>query len=103
MFIERLKKHGIIDFSKVNSGAHELTEWRYYCDNENLFLNYGFDFNPMEDTRYTKVYIEFFDVVNLCSMIFECRDRDSLAGNFMEVIPFVKLLSGETIEDYIEK
>jgi hypothetical protein len=74
----------------------------YYNDNTEVLLNYGFDYNPLEDTGYVNLYIEFFDVVNKCSVIWECKNRDNLSGNFMEIIPVVDTFGGrdELSTDY---
>lgn len=88
MFLERLKKSGIIDFSKINSGIHELTEWRYFNSNSTL-LSYGFDYNPLEGHQIEEVYFEFFDVSGGFSVYYPCKLRDNWSGNFTDTIQFL--------------
>jgi hypothetical protein len=46
-----------IDLSKVGTGTKNLTEWRYYKDDEIMLLNYGLEIyeKPTEDVNYVKV------------------------------------------------
>ena len=88
LFLNRYKKSGIIDFSKVNTGSHSLIEWRYYVDNNNISIAFGFDYNPLEGYLVDEVYFEFYDVMGDYSVYYPALIRDNWSGNFTDVISF---------------
>lgn len=59
---EALSRTGIINFSLFGTGNIIFTEWRYYVENNELRLNYGFDTNLLEGESVKEVSMEFYDV-----------------------------------------
>ena len=88
LFLNRYKKSGIIDFSKVNTGSHNLVEWRYYVDNNNISIAFGFDYNPLEGYIVDEVYFEFYDIMGDYSIYRPALIRDNWSGNFTDVVYF---------------
>lgn len=86
----RYTKKGIIDFKFVNSGIHNLNEFRYYTGNTTSTIAYGLDYYPKEGYSVNEVFMEFYDFTNDISIYHKCRDQDEYSGHFIETIEFVE-------------
>lgn len=57
-----LARTGIINFNLLGTGNIILNEWRYYVDNNEIRINYGFDLNLLEGESVESVTFQFYDV-----------------------------------------
>lgn len=89
--IPYLKKSGIVELDKVGTGFIDLSEWRYYIDNNNLQLNWALQSYPEPGYKITKVrfVLKKFEADNTISTItYNISDKKSYNGSFTEIIPF---------------
>lgn len=92
---------GSIDFSTMGTGFTNLTEWRYYVDNDYLKLNWGLDYDPIKYVKINEISFSFYDVLSGCTAAsfksnssgttakYVCGSKDNYNGNFSEKIPFI--------------
>ena len=96
---------GMIDFSMLGTGFINLTEWRYYADNDYLKVNWGLDYDPIKYVKVSKVTFSFYDISKGCTPVqftlnssdgsvtttnqYICGSKDNYNGNFSEKIPFI--------------
>lgn len=57
-----LAKTGVINFNLLGTGNIILNEWRYYVENNEIRINYGFDINLLEGEYVSSVTMQFYDV-----------------------------------------
>lgn len=82
---------GSINFSELGSGKIELSEWRYYIQNDSFLLSWGLDAYPEINKEITGVEFRFipYDIgVNPESKIatYLITGRTSYSGNFTDTI-----------------
>ena len=96
---------GMVDFSMLGTGFINLTEWRYYTDNDYLKVNWGLDYDPIKYVKVSKVTFSFYDISKGCIPVqftlngsdgsvtttnqYVCGSKDNYNGNFSEKIPFI--------------
>lgn len=90
--IPYLKKSGIVELDKVGTGFIDLSEWRYYIDNNNLQLNWALQSYPEPGYKITKVrfVLKKFeaDGTTVSTITYNISDKKSYNGSFTEIIPF---------------
>ena len=59
----------MIDFSMLGTGFINLTEWRYYADNDYLKVNWGLDYDPIKYVKVSKVTFSFYDISKGCTPV----------------------------------
>lgn len=77
-----LARTGIINFNLLGTGNIILNEWRYYVENNEIRINYGFDLNLLEGESVESVTFTFYDVFfnKVYSKPFICSS--TINGNF---------------------
>lgn len=77
-----LARTGIINFNLLGTGNIILNEWRYYVENNEMRINYGFDLNLLEGESVESVTFTFYDVFfdKVYSKPFICSS--TINGNF---------------------
>lgn len=87
-----LARSGIINFNLLGTGNIILNEWRYYIDNNNISINYGFDLNLLEGETVQTVTFQFYDVYynKVYDKIYTCQSsiNGNFNGNFSERLDF---------------
>lgn len=75
---------GSINLSKLGSGENILSTWKYYCDNTQVRLTWGFDSYPVYGTRVSNVTLHFYDILYGTEEIgsIEVEPRASYNGTF---------------------
>lgn len=75
---------GSINLSKIGSGENTISTWKYYCDNNQVRLTWGFDSYPVYGTRVTDVTLHFYDVLQSDQEIgsIQVEPRASYNGTF---------------------
>jgi hypothetical protein len=75
---------GSINLSKLGSGENILSTWKYYCDNTQVRLTWGFDSYPVYGTRISNVTLHFYDILYGTEEIgsIEVEPRASYHGTF---------------------
>jgi hypothetical protein len=77
---------GYIDFSKIGTGAIDLTHWKYYNTENISTLTLGLDAYVEENKGIAEVALEFYDNQGYAAT-YHIRNRESYSGIFTEVIP----------------
>lgn len=104
--IPYLKKSGIVELDKVGTGFIDLSEWRYYIDNNNLQLNWALQSYPEPGYKITKVrfVLKKFEADGTVSTItYNISDKKSYNGSFTEIIPFNSVFYKITENKQLEK
>ena len=119
-----LSKEGTINFLDIGSGKIEITEWRYFIQNTNFYMNCGFDIYPEKNKRIENItfyFIPFYKIQRFSGQfeqssginIYESSndipryvitDRTSYAGNYQELInfgEFSRILNGTIEKDLL--
>lgn len=119
-----LAKEGSINFLDIGSGKIEITEWRYFIQNTNFYMNCGFDIYPEKNKRIENItfyFIPFYKIerfkdqfaqssdVNIYESSndipkYVITDRTSYAGNYQELInfgEFSRILNGTIEKDLL--
>lgn len=119
-----LAKEGSINFLDIGSGKIEITEWRYFIQNTNFYMNCGFDIYPEKNKRIENItfyFVPFYKIEDFknkftqssAENIYESSndipkyvitDRTSYAGNFQELInfgEFSRILDGTIEKDLL--
>jgi signal transduction histidine kinase len=79
-------EEGFIDFSKIGTGAIDLTHWKYYNAENISTLTLGLDAYVEENKGIAEVALEFYDNQGYAAT-YHIRNRESYSGIFTEVIP----------------
>jgi hypothetical protein len=74
-----------IDFSKIGTGIMEMSDWRYYCDNEKIMLTYSIDAYPKPGNKITSIDIKLYDNSGLTG-VYTLKDQSSYTGVFTEYL-----------------
>jgi hypothetical protein len=77
---------GYIDFSKIGTGAIDLTHWKYYNAENISTLTLGLDAYVEENKGIAEIALEFYDNQGYAAT-YHIRDKESYSGVFTEVIP----------------
>lgn len=77
---------GYIDFSKVGTGAIDLTYWKYYNTENSSTLSIGLDAYVEENKGIAEVALEFYDNQGKAAT-YHIRNKESYSGTFTEFIP----------------
>lgn len=85
--LDHLKINGSIDFSKIDTGKIELTQWRYYNTGLNSTISWGLDAYPEPNKGIAEVVFEFYDNQGLASA-YHIQGLSSYSGQFTENITF---------------
>lgn len=60
--VDYLKESGSINFSLIGSGVTELSEWRYFKDEQSITLVLGLEVYPEKNKKVHMVKIDFYDI-----------------------------------------
>lgn len=85
--LDHLRTNGSIDFSKINTGKIELTQWRYYNTGLTSTLSWGLDFYPEPGKNISEVVLEFYDNQGIAAA-YHIQGLQSYSGQFTEIITF---------------
>lgn len=114
--LDYLAVKGTINFAEIGSGKIYLDEWRYYIQENGIYLNWGLSAYPERNKKIKKVTFTFipFEQANNNIKIGEedeytlndkfpqyiVKDRNSYSGNFQEVINFgeTSKITGGTLD-----
>lgn len=100
-----LEKYGIINIKDIGSGKIVLSEWKYYIQNNDFYLNWGLQAYPEKDKSIKKMIFTFipFDKISSNSIIndnpitnqyyngcpqYSISDLKSFSGYFQELFKF---------------
>lgn len=84
-FLDNLKVHNIIDFSKVGKEYINLNTWKYYNQSTNSTLIWGFEMYTNPNEIVSNVVFNFYSNNGLCYTI-EHKDFPSYNGQFTDHI-----------------
>lgn len=79
--LKQYQCEGYIDFSKINSGELNLTQWRYFIGENIANIQLGLDCYEEENMGIKEVVLEFCDHQGVAATYF-LRDRTSYSGVF---------------------
>lgn len=118
--LDYLAVKGTINFAEIGSGKIYLDEWRYYIQENGIYLNWGLSAYPERNKKIKKVTFTFipFEQANSNIKIGEdqeytsvdkfpqyvVKDRNSYSGNFQEIINFgetSKIIGGTLDPNYL--
>lgn len=99
--LESLKTSGYIDFSKIGTGKIDLTQWKYYNQENTLTLTTGFNIMPEEGMGVSGIVISFMDNQGICA-VYKLNNMNSYSGSFTDTLPLNNSfqnykLSGESL------
>jgi hypothetical protein len=77
---------GYIDFSKIGTGAIDLTAYKYFVGENAVNLTLGLDAYVEDNKGIDEICIEFYDNQGLAAS-YHIMNKDSYSGQFSEVIP----------------
>lgn len=77
---------GYIDFSKIGTGAIDMTYWKYYNTENSSTLSIGLDAYVEENKGIAEVVLEFYDNQGKTAA-YHIRNKESYSGIFTEFIP----------------
>ena len=84
-YLPNLKKSHTIDFGKIGSGIINLTEWRYYNNDNISTIKIGLEVYPEENKGIQKIDLEFYDNQGHTATL-TLKDKNSYSGTFTETI-----------------
>lgn len=114
--LDYLAVKGTINFAEIGSGKIALDEWRYYIQENGIYLNWGLSAYPERNKKIKKVTFTFipFEQANGNIKVLETdeygpdcgfpqyvvKDRNSYSGNFQEIINFgdTSKITGGTLD-----
>ena len=113
--LDYLAVKGTINFAEIGSGKIYLDEWRYYIQENGIYLNWGLSAYPERNKKIKKVTFTFIPFEQASSDIkirdneeytsaefpqYIVKDRNSYSGNFQEVINFgeTSKIAGGTLD-----
>lgn len=117
--LDYLAVKGTINFAEIGSGKIALDEWRYYIQENGIYLNWGLSAYPEKNKKIKKVTFTFIPFEQADSTIktgendeypankfpqYVVKDRNSYSGNFQEIINFgetSKIIGGTLDPNYL--
>ena len=66
-YLSHLKKSLTIDFAKVGKQNIKLNTWKYYVQEEEMFVDWALDAYTLPTQHISKVWLEFYDNQGLCA------------------------------------
>ena len=85
-YLREFSIDGYIDFSKVGTGAIDITSWRYFNGENISNLTIGMDAYLEENMGIEEVVLEFYDNQGMAAA-YHISDKESYSGQFTEIIP----------------
>lgn len=96
-YLDWLKQDGIIDFKNIGTGKIELSEYRYYVENNDVILNWGLDAYPEPNKeisgvdiffiRYDQAITNNYDISS-CP-VYSINNQSSYSGHFSNIIRLI--------------
>lgn len=100
-----LQRSGVINLELLGTGEIQLSEWRYYINNNDMLISWGLDAYPREGELIKTVTFKFapYNIVSSDDIVeYTCTSRNSYNGHFTEAIPFdqefVKIANNKTLK-----
>ena len=84
--LDYLTTSGSINFSEIGSGKINLSEWRYWVQNNSLLLNFGIEAYPERNKVINGLEFYFYPYDGGDKATMTIQNRSSYNGNFMESI-----------------
>lgn len=87
-FLDSLKVSGSIDKTKIGTGKIELTQWKYYCENNLVTINWGLNTYLKPKTNLTQINLKFYNIKNIdLTELDNIKDLLNGALNFIPETP----------------
>jgi len=90
-YLREYSIEGYIDFSKIGTGAIDLTAWKYFVGENAANLTIGMDAYLEENMGVDEIVLEFYDNQGIAAA-YHISDKEYYSGQFTEIIP----LNGST-------
>jgi hypothetical protein len=90
-YLREYSIEGYIDFSKIGTGAIDITAWKYFVGENAASLTIGMDAYLEENMGIDEVVLEFYDNQGMAAA-YHISDKEYYSGQFTEIIP----LNGST-------